>query len=79
MSLNLALTSAVSGLNTAQAGLDVNSNNIANGNTEGYTRKQFVAESVILAGRGAGVRLSDIINHVDQSLLKDLLFSHLKK
>ena len=76
MSLNLALTSAVSGLNTAQAGLDVISNNIANVNTEGYTRKQFVAESVILAGRGAGVRLSDIINHVDQSLLKDLRKQH---
>ena len=72
MSLNLALTSAISGLSTAQAGLDVISNNIANVNTEGYTRKQFVAESVVLAGQGAGVQLGDIINNVDQNLLRDL-------
>ncbi len=71
MSLNLALTSAISGLSTAQAGLDVISNNIANVNTEGYTRKIFVPESVVLAGQGAGVQLGDIINQVDKNLLKD--------
>ncbi len=76
MSLNLALTSAVSGLSTAQAGLDVISNNIANVNTEGYTRKQFVAESVVLAGKGAGVQIGDIINNVDQNLLRDLRKQH---
>ncbi len=71
MSLNLALTSAISGLSTAQAGLDVISSNIANVNTEGYTRKLFVPESVVLAGNGAGVQLADIIRNVDQNLLKD--------
>jgi flagellar hook-associated protein 1 FlgK len=71
MSLNLALTSAISGLSTAQAGLDVISNNIANVNTEGYTRKVFVPESVVLAGNGAGVQIGDIINNVDQNLLRD--------
>ena len=72
MSLNLALTSAISGLSTAQAGLDVISNNIANVNTEGYTRKVFVPESLVLSGQGAGVRIGDIINNVDQNLLRDL-------
>ncbi len=71
MSLNLALTSAISGLSTAQAGLDVISSNIANVNTEGYTRKIFVPQSVVLAGQGAGVQIGDIINNVDQNLLKD--------
>jgi len=71
MSLNLALTSAISGLNTAQSGLDIISNNIANVNTEGYTRKIFVPQSVVLAGQGAGVQIGDIINNVDQNLLKD--------
>jgi flagellar hook-associated protein 1 FlgK len=71
MSLNLALTSAISGLSTAQAGLDVISNNIANVNTEGYSRKVFVPQSVVLAGNGAGVQIGDIINYVDQNLLKD--------
>jgi flagellar hook-associated protein 1 len=71
MSLNLALTSAISGLSTAQAGLDIISNNIANVNTEGYTRKVFVPQSVVLAGNGAGVQIGDVINNVDQNLLKD--------
>ncbi len=72
MSLNLALTSAISGLQTAQAGLDIISNNIANVQTEGYTRKQFQPQSVVLAGYGAGVTIGDVINRVDQNLLRDL-------
>jgi len=72
MSLNIALTSAISGLQTAQAGLDVISNNIANVQTEGYTRKQFQPQSIVLAGMGAGVALGDIVNKVDQNLLRDL-------
>lgn len=72
MSLNLALTSAISGLQTAQMGLDVISNNIANVQTEGYTRKQFQPQSVVLAGQGAGVSIGDIVNKVDQNLLRDL-------
>ena len=71
MSLTLALNSAISGLSTAQAGLDVISNNIANVNTEGYTRKIFVPQSVVLAGQGAGVQIGDITNNVDQNLLRD--------
>jgi len=72
MSLNLALTSAISGLQTAQSGLDIISNNIANVNTEGYTRKQFQPQSIVLAGMGAGVALGDIVNKVDQNLLRDM-------
>ena len=71
MTLNLALTSAISGLSTAQGGLDVVSNNIANVNTAGYTRKIFNPESIVLAGQGAGVQVGDITNNVDQNLLKD--------
>ena len=72
MSLNLALTSAISGLQTAQSGLDIISNNISNVNTEGYTRKQFQPQSIVLAGMGAGVSIGDIVNKVDQNLLRDL-------
>ncbi|MGE4064758.1 MAG: flagellar hook-associated protein FlgK [Rhodospirillaceae bacterium] len=72
MSLNLALTSAISGLQSAQAGLDIISNNIANVQTEGYTRKQFQPQSIVLAGMGAGVAIGDIVNKVDQNLLRDL-------
>lgn len=72
MTLTLALNSAVSGLTTAQAGLNVISSNIANVNTEGYTRKIFEPQSRVLAGFGVGVELGDIRNNVDQNLLRDL-------
>ncbi len=72
MSLTLALNSALSGLSTAQAGLNVISSNIANVNTEGYTRKVFEPTSRVLAGLGVGVELGDITNRVDQNLLRDV-------
>lgn len=72
MTLTLALNSAISGLNTAQAGLDSISHNIANVNTEGYTRKVLDPTSRVLAGAGAGVMVGDIRNNVDQNLLEDL-------
>jgi flagellar hook-associated protein 1 FlgK len=72
MSLVNALNSAVSGLSTAQAGLNVISSNIANVNTEGYTRKIFQPQSRVLAGTGVGVELGDVRNSVDQNLLRDV-------
>ena len=72
MSLTLALNSAITGLNTAQAGLDSVSHNIANVNTEGYTRKILEPSSRVLAGVGSGVFVGDILNNVDQNLLEDL-------
>jgi len=72
MSLVNALNSAVSGLSTAQAGLNVISSNIANVNTEGYTRKIFMPQSRVLAGTGVGVELGDVRNAVDQNLLRDV-------
>ncbi len=72
MTLTLALNSAISGINTAQAGLDTISHNIANVNTEGFTRKILDPSSRVLAGAGAGVQVGDIRNDVDQNLLEDL-------
>ncbi len=72
MSLNLALSTALSGLLTSQRGLDVVSNNIANVNTEGYTRKVFNAESVVLAGKGAGVQSGLITRQVEKGVQDDM-------
>ncbi|TAK98518.1 MAG: flagellar hook-associated protein FlgK, partial [Rhodospirillaceae bacterium] len=72
MSLTLALDAAVSGLSTAQAGLDTISSNIANVNTAGYTRKINNQVSVDLAGQGAGVDIGPITRNVDQNLLQSL-------
>lgn len=72
MSLNLALNSALSGLMTAQKGLDLVSHNISNVNTEGYTRKHFSPESRVLGGTGAGVQTGEISRRVEDGLLRDL-------
>lgn len=72
MSLNIALYTAISGLLLNQRSLDVTAQNVANVNTEGYSRKILNQESVILGGVGAGVKLSEITRQVDQFLLKDI-------
>jgi len=72
MSITLALGAAMSGLSTAQQGLDSVSRNIANVNTVGYTRKVFVQESQVLAGTGVGVRAKSLERTVDDSLLRDI-------
>ncbi len=72
MSLQLALQSALSGLNVAQAGLQVTSNNIANVNTEGYTKKSVDQQSNALGGQGVGVKLNAVGRTVDQVLLTQI-------
>ncbi len=72
MSITLALGAAMSGLSTAQQGLDSVSRNISNVNTRGYTRKVFVQESQILAGKGVGVRAKGLERTVDESLMRDI-------
>ena len=72
MSLTLGLNAAISGLSTAQKGLDLVSHNISNVNTEGHTRKIFNPESRVLAGSGAGVQVGSVTREVDQGLLDDL-------
>lgn len=71
MSLTLALNTALSGLRTTQSTLAVISNNVANANTSGYTRKAAVPSSVTLAGMGAGVKLGDILRTVDSRIQAD--------
>lgn len=68
MTLDLALSTALSGLLTSQQGLNVVSNNISNVNTPGYTRKIANIESVVLAGQGAGAQIANITRNVDENL-----------
>ncbi|MAH84588.1 MAG: flagellar hook-associated protein FlgK [Rhodospirillaceae bacterium TMED8] len=67
-----ALRTAQSGLLTNQQALNTVSNNIANVNTEGYSRKLTNFKSVSIAGTGAGVRISEITRRIDEGLLKSL-------
>ncbi len=72
MSLNLSLSTALSGLMTNQTQLSVLSDNIVNVNTVGYTRKTLNQSSVVLAGSGAGVQAGTTIREVDEGLLKQI-------
>lgn len=72
MSLGIALQNAVSGLHLNQRALDVTAQNVANVNTDGYSRKTVNQEALVIAGQGAGVQISSITRTVNEFMLKDL-------
>lgn len=67
-----ALRSAQSGLLANQTALNIVSQNVANVNTVGYSRKIIQQQSVVLAGQGAGVAIADFTRVVDEGLLKSI-------
>lgn len=71
MSLNSSLSTAISGLQTNQTLMRVASANIANVNTEGYTKKTGELSALVLGGVGAGVQIADIVRAVDNFLVKE--------
>ena len=72
MSLNIALYNAVTGLQLNQRALDITSQNVANVNTEGYSRKIIEQQAMVIDGQGAGVKIAAITRRVDEFLLKDM-------
>lgn len=72
MSLTIALQNAVSGLHLNQRALDVTAQNVANVNTDGYSRKVVSQQAVIIGGQGAGVEIAAISRTVNEFMLKDL-------
>jgi len=69
VSLELTLKDALSGLQTSQAALQTISNNIANANTEGYSRKQVSPKSLVIGGKGFGASVGDVRRSVDEGIL----------
>ena len=72
MSLEVTLQNAISGLQTSKISLQVISNNIANVNTEGYSRKIIEQTSRVIDGRGFGVEIAQISRNVDEGILRQL-------
>lgn len=68
MGLALALNTALTGLQVNQKTMALISNNIANANTEGYSRQIVDLESVTFDGVGGGVRIKQITRKVDEYL-----------
>ena len=67
-----ALRAAQSGLLANQTALNIVSQNVANVNTVGYSRKIIQQQSVVLSGTGAGVDIAEFTRSVDQGLLKSI-------
>ena len=72
MSLSQAIQIAVTGLQTTQRALQTTSDNIANANTDGFTRKKVEFTNINLLGRGAGVEVSRISRSVNEFLLRQI-------
>ena len=72
MSLASALSIALSGLNAAQQALAVTSNNVANANTDGYTRKVPNQQTLVVGGEAVGVRTLDPQRVADEYLNAEL-------
>lgn len=70
--ITMALRSAQSGLLSNQEALNVVANNIANVNTEGYSRRIVSFKTVSVLTGGGGVKIADIARAVDEGLLKTL-------
>mgnify|MGYP000974065710 CR=1 FL=1 len=70
--LSTALLTAQSGLLSNQQALNTVANNVANVNTEGYSRKITSFQSVTLNGIGSGVKINEIRRSIDVGLLKSL-------
>ena len=73
MSLSIALSNALSGLQVNQTALQVTSSNVANVNTPDYARKIHEQQTRLLGGRGVGVETAQVIRRIDQFLRRDLM------
>lgn len=71
-SLRLALNSATSSLSVTQAKMAVTASNIANADTEGYSKKVATTSSVTVSGWGSGVTVTGVSSTADANLLRQL-------
>lgn len=68
MTLNNIISTGLSGLFTNQTALRTTSNNIANVNTEGYSRVRVIQETAITQGESQGVNIASVERIVDEFL-----------
>jgi len=75
MSISSVLNNAISGLNVTQRGLDVVADNIANSETEGFTRRRLIQTENFVDSSGSGgvraVAVDRILNQQVQSQLRE--------
>jgi len=72
MSLGIALTTALSGLQAQQRKSAILARNVANATTPGFTRKEAVLASLTVAGEGRGVAVVDVRRAADAALAREV-------
>ncbi len=72
MSLNAIFNSGVSGMLAHQSAINVTSTNIANVQTEGYSRKTVEYSALTVNGIGTGVEVSEVRRITDEFIAKEL-------
>ncbi len=76
MALLSSISSSLTGMKVAQSQLEIVSNNIANVDTQGYTRKTAAQSAIVVAGQTMGVTMENARRTVDEGLLKNFLSSN---
>jgi flagellar hook-associated protein 1 FlgK len=72
MGLSGALLNAVSGLSVTQSGLEIVARNVANADTDGYSRKTLSRINETAGGQGLGVRAGAVARAFDALLASQL-------
>ena len=72
MALATALNAAMSGLRTAQVGMDIVASNVANANSVGYSRRTLAPVEALLGERTGGVKTGAIQRVLDTVVQKQL-------
>jgi len=68
----VAMRSAISSMQSMQTALAVTSNNIANANTEGFTKKTANISSQSVEGVGSGTKVDSVTRTVNAFLMRDM-------
>ena len=76
MSLLAGIQTSLNGMKVAQNQLEIIGRNVANVDTEGYTRKTAQQNNVVMAGYHVGVQLADVKRSVNTGLLRSYLSSN---
>ncbi len=68
MGLGQGISNALGGLRATQAGIELTAKNVANANTEGYSKKSLQLTNSVSGERAFGVRIGAVTRQVDRYL-----------
>ncbi|MBL1242401.1 MAG: flagellar hook-associated protein FlgK [OCS116 cluster bacterium] len=68
MGLGQSISNALGGLRATQMGIEVAARNVANADTEGYTKKTLALDSNVVGNKGFGVSIGAVTRQIDRFL-----------